>query len=103
MKAEKDRSPKTQNLATNSDRLSDNDSNLSDVQASSGGVAVKRISKNIAQKTTKPLRSKKIHMDVDTNPALMKWFDRVAPEKRLRNIVQFRSYLEKRYQYPIAN
>jgi len=69
-------------MNASSDLQSDNDSNTS-----SSGVAVKRISKNVAQKTTKPLRSKKIHLDVESNPTLSKWFDRVAPEKRLRNIV----------------
>ena len=55
------------------------------------------------QKTTKPLRSKKTHYDLETNPNLSKWFAKVAPENRLRKMGDLRVYLEKRYQTPIAN
>ena len=41
----------------------------------------------------------------ETNPALIKHFEKVTgPERdRLRNMQQFRAFLEKRYQLPIAN
>ena len=64
---------------------------------------IKKTTKNVAQKTTKPLRAKRQAFDPDNNPLLLKWFDKVAPERRLRNMMQFRTYLEKRYQFPIAN
>jgi Ca2+-binding EF-hand superfamily protein len=35
---------------------------------------------------------------------LKDWFEsKVAPEKKLKSHAQLRSYLEKRYQFPIAN
>ena len=89
-----------QQVSIMSDRTSENDSK------SSGSVVVtKKTTKNNAQKTTKPLRSKKLLFDHLSNPDLVKWFDKVAPDKppRIKNMHTFRSYLEKRYQYPIAN
>ena len=63
-----------------SDRQSDNES-----VASSSGIAKKKTNKNTAQKQTKPMRTKKHTMDPETNLALVKHFDKVAPEKRVRN------------------
>ena len=76
-----ERSPPT--TQANQEKVSDNDSN-----ASSTGVAITKnikAKKNVAQKSTKPLRSKKQVMDAE-DPKLLKYFDKVAPEKRLRNI-----------------
>ena len=81
-------------LATGSERVSDNDSNTS-----GGGPNVlhKIKSKISVTKNIKPMRSRKIHFDFENNPLLQRQFDKVAPEKRLRNVQQLRQYLEKRY------
>lgn len=42
-------------------------------------------------------------MDTEKDPSLLKWFEKIAPDKRLKNVQQLRGYLEKRYQFPIAN
>ena len=70
--------------------------------ASSSDVKIKKKTKNTAQKRTQPLRNNKYTFDMDTNPALSKWFDRVSSDRRLKNQKDLRSYLEKRYQFPIA-
>jgi len=88
-----DRSPRAQiNAQASSDRQSDNESNTS-----GSGVAIKKTSKNTAQKQTKAFRKNDQQLKVESNPALAKHFDKVAPEKRLRNMQQLRFFLEKRY------
>lgn len=70
--------------------MSDNDSNAS----GSGPVGIKKTTKNTAQKNTKPLG--KIHekeriqklkdqFDIELHPELLKAFDKIVPERRLRN------------------
>lgn len=89
-----DRSPRTQlNAQANSDRQSDNESNTS----STGVALTKKTSKNTAQKLTRAFRKNDQQFKVESNPALAKHFDKVAPEKRLRNMQQLRFFLEKRY------
>jgi len=59
--AKGERSPLLQQQAS-VDRHSDNDSN-----ASGSGVPIKKTAKNAAQKTTKPLRHKRLNFDPDNN------------------------------------
>ena len=86
-----DRSPNQNSQAPASDRQSDNDSN-----ASSSGMAIKKQTKNVAQKTTKRLRTHEQKFNHE-DPNLLKWFEKAFPEKRLRKVQELRSFLEKRY------
>ena len=77
---------------TNSDRgggrsNSDNESNMSG-RGMAG--AASKISKKIVVKPSNRWRSKKISFEVDQNPNLQRHFDKIAPEKRLRNTIQLR-------------
>lgn len=87
--------------AQSSDRQSDNESN----QSSDRKVGyTKKTTKNKEQVKTKPLRKKTLDFNPESNPALVKWFDKVTnQDRRLKNQQQFRTYLSERYQHPIAN
>lgn len=82
-----------------SDRFSDNDSNAS----SSGKVAMKKPTKNKEQRTSKPFRpSKRVFDEKDDN--LKKWYHKMTDgQNKLKSQLQLRTYLQERYQQPIAS